>query len=179
MGAMVFFWEDMQRYLYLPRLDDRHVLEQAIAKGAGSKDFFGTAYGETAGHFRGLVQVWRCANVQFDDISFWLIEPEAARRYEANLSVSPKPSSVIVEGGTPQQTAVLGQSTLFQPPVGGLDAVAKTGSGKPKVFLWLWSRSLARRQRRCASRPTGRRNSTVSNLVADPLAEPQGDNGRD
>lgn len=29
-------WEDMQRYLYLPRLEDRNVLEQAISKGAGS-----------------------------------------------------------------------------------------------------------------------------------------------
>ena len=33
------FWDDSQRYLYLPRLSRRSVLEQAIVKGAGSKDF--------------------------------------------------------------------------------------------------------------------------------------------
>ena len=90
-GAMAF-WEDMQRYLYLPRLDDRQVLEQAITKGAGSKDFFGTAYGETGAVFEGFK--FGDANVQFDD-TLLLIEPEAARRYEANLSVSPKPGSAL------------------------------------------------------------------------------------
>ncbi len=43
-GAMAF-WDDTLRYLYLPRLKSRSVLEQAIVKGAGSRDFFGTAYG--------------------------------------------------------------------------------------------------------------------------------------
>ena len=34
-GAMAF-WEDTRRYLYFPRLDERHVLEQAAAgKPAG------------------------------------------------------------------------------------------------------------------------------------------------
>jgi hypothetical protein len=36
------------RYLYLPRLKDRDVLAQAIVKGAGTRDFFGTAYGQSA-----------------------------------------------------------------------------------------------------------------------------------
>ena len=100
------------------------------------------------------------ANVQFDD-TLLLIEPEAARRYEANLSVSPKPSSVIVEGGTPQQTAVLGQSTLFQP------SVAKTGSGKPKSFYGSVEVSPATAKMRLVQLA----EEIVSNLVADPLAE--------
>ena len=162
-GAMAF-WEDMQRYLYLPRLDDRHVLEQAITRGAGSKDFFGTAYGQTGDVFDGFK--FGDANVQFDD-TLLLIEPEAARRYEANLSVSPKPSSGIAEGGTPQQTAVLGQSTLFQPPVGGLDAVAKTGSGKPKSFYGSVEVSPATAKMRLVQLA----EEIISNLVADPLAE--------
>lgn len=162
-GAMAF-WEDMQRYLYLPRLDDRHVLEQAITKGAGSKDFFGTAYGETGAVFEGFK--FGDANVQFDD-TLLLIEPEAARRYEANLSVSPKPGSVIVEGGTPQQTAVLGQSTLFQPPVGGLDAVAKTGSGKPKSFYGSADVNPATAKMRLVQLA----EEIIGNLVADPLAD--------
>lgn len=38
-GAFAF-WEDTTRYLYLPRLRDQSVLEQAIIKGATSSDFF-------------------------------------------------------------------------------------------------------------------------------------------
>jgi predicted AAA+ superfamily ATPase len=45
-GAMAF-WEDTLRYLYLPRLKSRAVLEQAIIKGAASRDFFGTSFGQT------------------------------------------------------------------------------------------------------------------------------------
>ena len=41
-GAMAF-WEDTLRYLYLPRLKNRHSLSQAIRTGAASRDFFGTA----------------------------------------------------------------------------------------------------------------------------------------
>ena len=48
------FWEDTLRYLYLPRLKNRNVLEQAIVKGAGTRDFFGTAYGEHEGKFDGF-----------------------------------------------------------------------------------------------------------------------------
>jgi hypothetical protein len=74
---------------------------------------------------------------------------------------------VIVEGGTPQQTAVLGQSTLFQPPVGGLDAVAKTGSGKPKSFYGSVEVSPATAKMRLVQLA----EEIISNLVADPLAE--------
>ena len=102
--------------------------------------------------------------MQFDD-TLLLIDPEAARRYEANLSVSPKPGSGIGEGGTAQQTAVLGQSTLFQPPVGGLDAVEKTGSGKPKSFYGSVEVSPAK------MRLVQLAEEIISNLVADPLAE--------
>jgi hypothetical protein len=52
-------------YLYLPRLKTRTVLEQAIVKGAASRDFFGTAYGEHDGKFDGFK--FRDANVQLDD----------------------------------------------------------------------------------------------------------------
>jgi predicted AAA+ superfamily ATPase len=74
------FWEDTLRYLYLPRLKDRGVLAQAIVKGAGTKDFFGTAYGEHEGKFDGFK--FGDSNVQFDD-TLLLIEPEAAKAYEA------------------------------------------------------------------------------------------------
>jgi hypothetical protein len=74
-------------YLYLPRLKTRTVLEQAIVKGAASRDFFGTAYGEHDGKFDGFK--FRDANVQLDD-TLLLIEPEAAKAYEAaHPSVTP------------------------------------------------------------------------------------------
>lgn len=47
-------WEDMQKYLYLPRLRQQGVLEQAIVTGAASRDFFGIAYGETGGEYEGF-----------------------------------------------------------------------------------------------------------------------------
>ena len=85
-GGMAF-WEDTLRYLYLPRLKDRSVLEQAIVKGAGSRDFFGTAYGQHEGKFDGFK--FGDANVQLDD-TLLLIEPGAAEAYEkANPPVDP------------------------------------------------------------------------------------------
>ena len=77
-GALAF-WEDTLRYLYLPRLKNRSVLEQAIVKGAASRDFFGTAYGQHEGKFEGFKL--GDANVQLDD-TLLLIEPEAAQQYE-------------------------------------------------------------------------------------------------
>jgi predicted AAA+ superfamily ATPase len=90
-GGMAF-WEDTLRYLYLPRLKSRQVLEQAIVKGAGSRDFFGTAYGQHEGKFDGFK--FGDANVQLDD-TLLLIEPEAAKAYEAAIP------PVIPPGPTP------------------------------------------------------------------------------
>src|ERR1700693_4017116 len=107
-GAMAF-WEDMQRYLYLPRLNGRNVLEQAIVKGGGSKDFFGTAYGQTGDVFEGFKLGE--ANVQFDD-TLLLIEPEAGTRYETSLPVQLKPGSDVVDGTAPPSTGARdGRST--------------------------------------------------------------------
>jgi len=73
------FWEDTLRYLYLPRLKDRGGLAQAIVKGAGTQDFFGTAYGEHQGDYDGFKL--GDSNVQFD-ATLLLIEPQAAKEYE-------------------------------------------------------------------------------------------------
>ena len=89
------FWEDTLRYLYLPRLKERGVLQQAIVKGAGTRDFFGTAYGAHDGKFDGFKL--GDANVQLDD-TLLLIEPETAKAYE----IAQKP--IIPTGTTPQET---------------------------------------------------------------------------
>lgn len=81
-GAMNF-WVDVERYLYLPRLRNRGVLEQAITKGAATKDFFGTAYGQTGDAYEGfkLGDAW----VQLDD-TLLLIEPDVAQQYAKKLA---------------------------------------------------------------------------------------------
>ena len=83
------FWEDTLRYLYLPRLKDRGVLAQAVVKGAGTRDFFGTAYGQSGDTYEGFK--FGDSNVQFDD-TLLLIDPEAAKAYEeAHPPTSPVP----------------------------------------------------------------------------------------
>ena len=73
----VDFWEDTLRYLYLPRLKDRGVLAQAVVKGAGTRDFFGTAYGQSGDTHEGFK--FGDSNVQFDD-TLLLIDPEKTHR---------------------------------------------------------------------------------------------------
>ncbi len=95
-GAMIF-WEDTQRYLYLPRLKNREVLAQAIVKGAATKDFFATAYGQTGDAFEGFK--FGDANIQLDD-TLLLIEPEAAKKYVASV-IAAAPSTGASPAGTP------------------------------------------------------------------------------
>jgi uncharacterized protein len=92
------FWEDTLRYLNLPRLKDRGVIAQAIVKGAGTRDFFGTAYGEHDGKFDGFK--FGDANIQFDD-TLLLIEPDAAKAYEAANQPNPLPVPTTPPGPTP------------------------------------------------------------------------------
>lgn len=87
-GALAF-WEDALRYLFLPRLKTRSVLEQAIVKGAASRDFFGTAYGQYEDKFDGFKL--GDANVQLDN-TLLLIEPETAKQYEAAQAAPPPPA---------------------------------------------------------------------------------------
>ncbi len=110
------FWEDSQKYLYLPRLKDHRVLEEAIRKGTASTDFFGTAFGESGGRFEGFQ--FGTGQVQFDD-TLLLIEPEAAKAYAAaQVPPAPSPSSENekprVEKASPQGLA---SGNLPQPPL--------------------------------------------------------------
>lgn len=128
-GAMAF-WEDVQRYLYLPRLLDREALGQAIVKGAGTKDFFGTAYGQTGDSFEGFK--FGDSNVQLDD-TLLLIEPEAAKQYAARLALSapgsqPSPGS----GGVGLPGRVGGTNEDGPAPTPGLPP--PPGTGKARAF---------------------------------------------
>jgi hypothetical protein len=125
-GAMAF-WEDTMRYLYLPRLKSRDVLAQAIIKGAVSRDFFGTAYGEHEGKFDGFKL--GNASVQLDD-TLLLIEPEAASAYEEANQSKPGPG--------PQTPTGLIPSGPFRPgsiPPGPISpSPVPTGTPRARMF---------------------------------------------
>ncbi|MFC1762348.1 ATP-binding protein [Planctomycetota bacterium] len=114
------FWEDSQRYLYLPRLQNRKVLEQAITKGAASKDFFGTAYGQAGEKYEGFK--FDDDNIQLDD-TLLLVEPEAAAVYADNQA---KPSGVVREpGGEYMPTADEPKKPVITPDEPATDTTPK------------------------------------------------------
>ena len=123
------FWEDTLRYLYLPRLKDRGVLAQAIVKGAGTHDFFGTAYGQSGEKFEGFK--FGDANVQLDD-TLLLIDPDAAKAYEiAHPPIVPSaltPPSPLQPRPTPPGPVAPGST----PP--GPTSPGTTPTPKPKTF---------------------------------------------
>lgn len=120
-GAMAF-WEDSQRYLYLPRLKSRDVLAQAIVKGAASKDFFATAYAQTGEAFEGFK--FGDANIQLDD-TLLLIEPEAAKTYEAKAA-----ARAVAEPAPTGATSTSYGATSTQ-PTGGSGATPASPSTTP------------------------------------------------
>ncbi len=125
------FWEDTLRYLYLPRLKDRGVIAQAIVKGAGTRDFFGTAYGEHEGKFDGFK--FGDSNVQFDD-TLLLIEPEAAKGYEPEPTPGPTPPGPVPPGPTPPGPTPPGPTPPGPtPPVPTPPAKAKSFHGSATV----------------------------------------------
>jgi uncharacterized protein len=126
-GAMAF-WEDTLRYLYLPRLKSRAVLEQAIIKGAASRDFFGTAFGQNGDNFEGFK--FGDSNVQLDD-TLLLIEPEAAKQYEA-AHASPSPLVGSFDEGSPP-TDFGTAATSNTPP----EVPAIAASTAPKVHTFI------------------------------------------
>lgn len=138
-GAMAF-WEDTLRYLYLPRLKNRDSLTQAIRTGAAARDFFGTAYGQSGDTFEGFHL--GDGNVQVDD-TLLLIEPDAAKQYEASIK-KPEPSGQTGSGVGTGSAATGGTSGTGTTPVGqtGIGVTSGTGTSgasgaaatKPKSF---------------------------------------------
>lgn len=101
------FWEDTQKYLYLPRLKDRNVLAAVIQAGSATKDFFGIAYGYTNGKYDGFQFGTGCAG--YDD-TVLLIEPGVASKYAesqipAATSGNSKSATTTNENGGENQSA--------------------------------------------------------------------------
>ncbi len=126
------FWEDTQRYLYLPRLKNRAVLEQAILKGATSTDFFGTAYGQNGDVFEGFHL--GDPNLLIDD-TLLLIEPGVAQSYAkrqaAVVNDTPAALPVVEAPGTPVATPTLPNHPGALP---GISTTPPAADAQPRAF---------------------------------------------
>ncbi|MEZ7892779.1 MAG: DUF499 domain-containing protein [Candidatus Wallbacteria bacterium] len=104
------FWEDAAKYLYLPRLKDRNVLENALRSGVGSKDYFGIAYGQNGDKFEGFSL--GSSFVQLDD-SLLLIEPSAAKKYDdSHQEITLPPTHGTDSGSDPEPAPIPPQPQL-------------------------------------------------------------------
>ena len=89
------FWEDSQKYLYLPRLRNIDVLENAIRTGAATREFFGTALAIDDEKYVGF-QLGN-ASIQLDD-TLLLIDPIVAGAYDLRV----KEDTAAAKGYQPQ-----------------------------------------------------------------------------
>ena len=121
--AVEAFWEDSLRYLYLPRLRNRKVLEHAVQAGAASRDFFGTAYGWDGTSFEGFHLEAPVAQVDRDLL---LVEPGVAAAVAEKLAKS-KPAGPPPTGGG--ETTASGWPPPVPPPPGTTGV--KDGSSPP------------------------------------------------
>jgi hypothetical protein len=116
------YWEDSQRYVYLPRLRNREVFSRVVRAGAASRDFFGVAYGQTNGRYDGFQL--GSSTVTVDD-TLLLIDPDAAHAYEhaeAERAAANRPVAPSVGGGEaeyPEPTKGGGEkpTRIGEPPV--------------------------------------------------------------
>ncbi len=110
-------YQDCCNYLYLPRLQNDHVLKHAIDRGLETEDFFGFAGGKEDDKYLGFV-FGRNTMVTLDE-SALLIERDTAAEYKERTKPTPPP-----EPGTPGTGDQPGGST----PPGG---VPQPGGGTP------------------------------------------------
>jgi predicted AAA+ superfamily ATPase len=119
------YWEDTQRYVYLPRLKSREVLRGAISKGAGSRDFFGIAEGQSGDRFDGF-KFGEPAGMVGDSVL--LIEPSAAAEYAAKLAAEKAPA---------EKPAVSPATSIVEPvrtPSGPVSLVAPAIGDGPGTY---------------------------------------------
>jgi len=88
-------WNDSLRYLFLPRLKDRQVLQAVVRAGSARQEYFGTADGEAAGKYEGFQ--FGSGDVSFAE-TLLLIEPGSARHYDDANKVVEIPEKEEIEG---------------------------------------------------------------------------------
>ncbi len=93
-------WEDLTKYLYMPRLRDEQVLLETVRQGARSRDFFGYAQGvDDHGKYLGLV-FGDLPPIVVADGSSLLVRPEAAALQVAPEAKPDEPEVVDPPPGT-------------------------------------------------------------------------------
>lgn len=92
--AALDVWQKSCQYLYLPRLASSRVMQSTIAAGAGSRDFFGLAYGTSEQGYQGFL-LGSATSPLMD--ALLLIEPVHAADYEERT----RPKVIAEESPTP------------------------------------------------------------------------------
>ncbi len=117
-------WKAFCSYPYLPRLLDKKVLEDAVASGVSSKDFFGYAFSKNNDGYEGLI-FGEMGSVYIDQQSL-LIKPEAA----ASQQERQKPPIIDTgDGGTSEG----GTSTVEGGNSAGTETTGGTGTTLPPL----------------------------------------------
>lgn len=96
-------WQQSCQQLYLPRLKDDIVFQNAMASGADSREFFGFAQGKDDGRYIGFSYDRRTSVIM--DSSLLLIEPLTAAAYleaqrSAEEAARPKAADTSIDGAT-------------------------------------------------------------------------------
>jgi predicted AAA+ superfamily ATPase len=166
------FWEDSLKYLYLPRLKNKEVLSQAIVKGAGSIDFFGTAYGQHDGRFDGFKL--GDANVQLDD-TLLLIEPGYAKSYADKLAdelaASRQPTAATTATAVTKHEASGATTNSAETDKGKFKEPAQTPDGSAKKVLKTFHTSVPVNSVSAKVRLVQLVEEIISVLASDPQAE--------
>ena len=125
-------WQTTCRFLYLPRLSKSSVLQTTISAGAGSRDFFGLAFGkQDDGRYRGFT--FGQSSSAILDQGLLLIEPSQAAQEQARIDAerAPKPSVIDDKTGP---AGILPPITT--PP--GLKATPGVQAGPPNAKTRYW-----------------------------------------
>ena len=122
-------YQDCCNYLYLPRLQNDHVLKHAIDRGLETEDFFGFAGGKEDDKYLGFV-FGRNTMVTLDE-SALLIEREAAVEYKESIEPPPEPEPGTT-GGSDQPDDTTQPSGGAQPQPRGDTPPTPTPAGATK-----------------------------------------------
>lgn len=119
-------WQKSCNYLYFPRLRKSSVVQNAIAAGAATRDFFGLAYGKEASEYRGFTFGKNTTPMME---SLLLIEPDHAAAYQAQLDAAQAAATPpTLPGATPTTPGTPGVGPNQTPPV------SATPASKPTHF---------------------------------------------
>jgi hypothetical protein len=107
-------WQKSCAYLYLPRLRDADVYLMSLAAGAGSRDFFGIAYGRENDRYLGF-NFGKATSPILDD-SLLLIEPKTAAAFAEVLRAEEEVRQAATQQASSTQTTGTGE-----PPTGATE----------------------------------------------------------